>query len=102
MAKNSIELIREAETEAEGIAKSAATKAEEIIENARQKAESLLARADDETAKATTTELDAAHTAAQMALQKAGDELLSELNELDAKARVAQPAAIKLVLEALV
>ena len=102
MAENSIEQVRNAETEAEEIAKKASAQAEEIIALAQDKAEKLHKDTEDEIAGNTAAELNAARTAGQAQLQKAQAGLSGELEALADRARKAQPKAVQLIVDALV
>ena len=102
MAENSIELVRNAETEAEEVARKAAVQAGEIIKEAQDKAEKLKLRTEDEAANNAANELNAARTVGQTNLKKAQTGLSDELENLAAKARKSQEKAVQLIVESLI
>ncbi|MGD9560163.1 MAG: hypothetical protein AB7V55_06130 [Oscillospiraceae bacterium] len=101
MAENPIELVRQAESEADETLRTAAQQAEQMVDDAHGEVVRLARTAEDDARRAAADKIAEAHKASQRALEEAMAGLDGEMVALQEKARAAQPKAIEMIIDAL-
>lgn len=101
LADNTIELVRQAEGQADEVAKKAAQEAAQIVDQTQNEAVRLTNEAEDAARERAAEAVAAAHQQSQQKLEAASAALAGEMEDLTAKARARQAEAIKLILGAL-
>ena len=101
MTNNPIELVREAELEAEATIKNAAREAEQIIENSKNQAAELIRSSEENAHMSAADKIAAAHEENQKAMEAVIAKQKEQIADLTEKVRMRQPKAIEMILEAL-
>lgn len=101
MADNAIEIVRQAETGAEGSIRAAQQQAVKLLEDAKSEAGKLQKAAEETARGQASADLAGAHEAGEKALAEAKTALDAEMTALREAARAKQPDAVRAVLESL-
>lgn len=101
MADNPINLVRQAETEAQDKIRQAEQQAAKMVDDAHSEAVKLAGDAEDAARKAAADSVAAAHKASAEKLEVSAALLGGEMDQLVDKAHSNQATAVKMILDAL-